>query len=703
MCTSCLQAHPMAHLACQTFWARSAHIVSLLPPSRMTEKELYTIHHDLMSSDWVLNAWNVRVAHDDVVHWDWILQEGIEHQREGGAAEGGGDEGGDAETVDSESCRESVDHHSQTPEHETTKVEGNELQILSPSYLEHTCKLELPLLAEIDYGALSEAMSEMRTRAGADGQGDGNSAGESPNAQRITGGWFVRVLVYSKDATQAFIELHLNIPSPSELIRSRGPRGQHGRGGEGRQKGGQTSVVIEIPLDLTQLVPHIPLTSGPFSEIAIAVLVYERTEEEMGSPQRMDGSGDAVWDDDKVESAGGGAGSQARKISLAVSQQAHSSSPPLPEPTGAPKAAAHTRLILRHGCISYAPHDAPPPTAPSSQELFLPPTPARVAAFARVSRSRCGFSRFGGGEHRFCGFENVIYRRESSHAHVEYYPETRCEALGADPREDAPAAEGAGFNGSGFAECPPRLINMVHPLKCCPAYHASVRVQQQVQPMSPETCEAFVDQDAYLFGVINAQQYGHVLHETMMALFHTILTFSPSHASSEHGGDPAGERVLPTPPSRTVVLISDVLDPPQMLGKWMGLLQMLSDVPWLSMSALRQQGRAVCFRRLNLGLSDRMNMFATADTLAHEPHSSPIGQSRFLSPKFPHTTVPVHPPHASSMCTFLVVQFCLCPSGLLPPHFLKRRALEIELVNAGWNLASTHTWQPRFLGVEIEP
>jgi hypothetical protein len=56
-----------------------------------------------------------------------------------------------------------------------------------------------------------------------------------------------------------------------------------------------------------------------------------------------------------------------------------------------------------------------------------------------------------------------------------------------------------------------------------------------------------------LFGVINALQYGHVLHETMMALFHTILTFSPAHSER---AEEATEDGTPAPPKRNIVLIS---------------------------------------------------------------------------------------------------------------------------------------------------
>ena len=58
----------------------------------------------------------------------------------------------------------------------------------------------------------------------------------------------------------------------------------------------------------------------------------------------------------------------------------------------------------------------------------------------------------------------------------------------------------------------------------------------------------------------------------------------------------------------------------------MVLLETLSDLPWLSMSTLRSQGRAVCFHTL-VGLSDGMNMFATSETISKDARSSPVAKS----------------------------------------------------------------------------
>jgi hypothetical protein len=46
------------------------------------------------------------------------------------------------------------------------------------------------------------------------------------------------------------------------------------------------------------------------------------------------------------------------------------------------------------------------------------------------------------------------------------------------------------------------------------------------------------------------------------------------------------------------------------------------------LSALRSQGRAVCFDKIVAGLSDGMNMFASDATLARNPRSSPVANAR---------------------------------------------------------------------------
>ncbi len=58
------------------------------------------------------------------------------------------------------------------------------------------------------------------------------------------------------------------------------------------------------------------------------------------------------------------------------------------------------------------------------------------------------------------------------------------------------------------------------------------------------------------------------------------------------------------------------------------LLETLSAHSWMSLSTLRSQGRAVCFDKLVAGLSDGMNMFASDETLARNPRSSPVAKAR---------------------------------------------------------------------------
>ena len=90
VCASCVRLHPAVHLDCHSFWASTRHLLSLMPPTKIVERELYTLHHDLMASDWVVNAWNVRLVHDMSVHQvdaygfdDLIVAPGGRHELHG--------------------------------------------------------------------------------------------------------------------------------------------------------------------------------------------------------------------------------------------------------------------------------------------------------------------------------------------------------------------------------------------------------------------------------------------------------------------------------------------------------------------------------------------------------------------------------------------------------------------------------------------
>jgi hypothetical protein len=534
LCASCLLVHPVVHVACQTFWARSSYVVSLLPPSRMEEKELYTIHHDLMSSDWIVNAWNARVAHDVSIHYDW-LRKGVPQEAKGrqdrkeaadwrdDADAPGGEHGHQAagscphEADGGEVGEDEGDRFSDRPALDV-------IQILRPGYLEHTCQLQVSLLAEIDYSALREAAADggFAVTQGAGGHVHEGETGRAEAREAGAAGtpganWFARVLAYSKDVSAAFTELHVRLP-PSPAATTLGAHRE-----ERRRQGRRAQ--IEVELDLSVLSPHIPSTHGPFAEIAVALLVYQQAqtqgegEDEIGAP-----APEAVDHDELAEDTASRP-SQGTKNVLEASLWAHTATQPLPEPVHPPVATAHTRLILRRECGS-----APRPTGEANRrpseaheahgQVFQAPTPELVAAFARASAGRCGHTRFGGGMHRFCGFEHVIYRREQAHAHIEYSTvgaKNACEEIrehsagtargmhgmhgGTHPQglSDPPAGDRSGDRSSANssalkAECPPERINLVHPLHCCPAYHAALRVRHLQQPLRPETCQAFVEQ-----------------------------------------------------------------------------------------------------------------------------------------------------------------------------------------------------------------
>ena len=336
------------------------------------------------------------------------------------------------------------------------------------------------------------------------------------------------------------------------------------------------------------------------------------------------------------------------------------------------------------------------------------PSPERTRAFSGVSDTQCSTRKLSS----FCGFQHVIYHRGQAHAHIEYFLP---QAQHGQERAEADEQRGAGKGGEQEQE--PTHVHLVHQLQCCPHYHATIPLKRATAELNASKCEVFVEHDTYLLGVVNAYQYGHVLHETIMAVFHTILTFSPGHVmqrtcsvfraaaaqtqrilvagrshvlassgecceackahsectawtfrkskevpergqaegararqGSEGGGGGEctlhGGQVLDVAAAedseagvmeqeaaaatRELVLVSDLLDAPAILGKLAVLFEALSDLPWLSFSTLRAQGRAICFRRLVAGLSDGMNMFATAQTVASDPSSSPVAESRHV-------------------------------------------------------------------------
>jgi hypothetical protein len=254
---------------------------------------------------------------------------------------------------------------------------------------------------------------------------------------------------------------------------------------------------------------------------------------------------------------------------------------------------------------------------------------------------------------------HAVYVRGEAHGHIEYYSSNATSAPDAGIADKVSLVHAR----SGCQACAKSMlahdkdvhlqVSLVHALQCCPHYHAAVDLRWR-RPQrerggeggalagAAARCDAFVEYDSYLFGVVNAYQYGHLLHETVMALFHTILTFSGlsegaggagGAGSAGGGGEGAGTGAAELGVedrtgklSNAFVLISDVMDAEESLEKLMALLQSLSDLPWLSISALRRQGRTVCFHRIVIGLSDGMNMFATAHTAAAEPNSSPVAR-----------------------------------------------------------------------------
>ncbi len=77
--------------------------------------------------------------------------------------------------------------------------------------------------------------------------------------------------------------------------------------------------------------------------------------------------------------------------------------------------------------------------------------------------------------------------------------------------------------------CEPLDARLLHILVYCILHYMlftayfTACIRQAREPLDARTCDVFVDKHAYVFGVVNALQYGHVLHETGKALLrHTL-------------------------------------------------------------------------------------------------------------------------------------------------------------------------------------
>ena len=73
---------------------------------------------------------------------------------------------------------------------------------------------------------------------------------------------------------------------------------------------------------------------------------------------------------------------------------------------------------------------------------------------------------------------------------------------------------------------------LLHTLVCCMLYYMlftayfTTCMRQAREPLDARTCDVFVDKPAYVFGVVNALQYLHFLHETGEALFRHTLAYA---------------------------------------------------------------------------------------------------------------------------------------------------------------------------------
>lgn len=524
VCASCVELDPVLHLPCHTFWVHSSFLHKV--DGLVLEKELFSLHHELMCAECLVNAWQSSIVQD-------LARSMV-------TAPGGLATVGNSKT----SCQRpqlSLTDNGRLPVSANRSSASGQpdwgpghLHILSPGFMESTMRHALLVRTEICTGPFRKEGSELA---------------------------FARVLAYVKDLSWSYVEIHVDL----DLVP------------------GEDELVLETKVDLTPLIPHIPPSHGPASEIVLVVSVFAG---EWGGVHRDNG------------------------------QVAHTNTAALPAPKHPPRLSAQTRFILyrQTGAQLDLDLEARPPAA-ARPGVFLASSPARVKAFNDLGGESDAMSKVSCTSRKistFCNFEFVRYVRDQRHATLEYQYWNGDETSGNTTGNTDRALTGV-----------PTVVDMVHRLQCCPQYHARLPLRPIVkQGDFALACDVFVEHQSFLFGVVNSFQYGHVLHETVFALFHTILTTVPplGRAHDEDLQD------LPSLP-RNLLFISDILDPSNVLGKMMPLLQAFSDLPWLSLSSLRSQGRVVCFQRLSVGLSDGMNMFATQKTLEEDGNSSPVARA----------------------------------------------------------------------------
>lgn len=427
VCASCVRLHPVVHLDCHSFWASTWHLLSLMPPTKIVERELYTLHHDLMASDWVANAWNVHLLHDVSVHQvdaqgfdDPIVASGGRHELDGEGRvleqkwrrsgleeeDGAQGSGGSQDCVDSEGtrgedcrkgCRSVHDADSQgrkvvqeRDERGDGDPRANVLSFWSPGYMEHTSQLAILVQTEIDIDAAGQrvrtAAEDTRLQAAQQATHEqahnpvGNAHGGG-DAQGWGVNMFVRMLVYCKDSMGAFLEVHVPLPfSLGQKIASSDP--EHAgtqRSGKAPRRGRN---VLEVEVLLTQLLPHMHGSHGPMAEIDVVVSLFAARSGELRDEVYTDfPSADAMLRSAVEESVSeerhrrqsSDSTGSLEEIDVGHTLQAflaHTSSQRLPDPLTPPLASARTRFVLHHG--PRGSFTLPRPRAPSGTEVTSP-------------------------------------------------------------------------------------------------------------------------------------------------------------------------------------------------------------------------------------------------------------------------------------------------------------------------------------------
>jgi hypothetical protein len=260
--------------------------------------------------------------------------------------------------------------------------------------MEHTSQLAILVQTEIDIDGAAALVGQRTLTAAEDTRPHAtqqvtHEQGHNPvgnahlfvDAQGRGVNLFVRMLVYCKDSTGAFLEVHVPLPfSLDQKIASSDPK--HAgtqRSGKPPRRGRN---VLEVEVLLAQLLSHMHGSLGPMAEIDVVVSLFAARSGELRNVVYTDfPSANAVLRSAVEEPVSGERHRRQRSDSTGSLEEidvghklqaflAHTSSQHLPDPLTPPLASARTRFVLHHGPKGSV--TSPRPLTPSGTELTSP-------------------------------------------------------------------------------------------------------------------------------------------------------------------------------------------------------------------------------------------------------------------------------------------------------------------------------------------